>query len=181
MNNNKKFISELCPNKKTDLKRGFTLIELLVVIAIIGILSSIVYVSLGSARAKSKDKVVQTQLASMKMQAEIYYDQNNNSYSDICIALSSIRGFGGTGGPGLLKDTKDATAITSGIIVINNATQGTWQNVTCHATDSAWAVEAPTSKSAAGTPKMYCIDSKPGLVEEKTSNLLAGSYVCPTS
>lgn len=54
--------------------KGFTLIELLVVIAIIGILSSIVLVSMNSTRAKAKDARVQASIAQVRAIAETLYD-----------------------------------------------------------------------------------------------------------
>ncbi|HEU0085496.1 MAG TPA: prepilin-type N-terminal cleavage/methylation domain-containing protein [Candidatus Paceibacterota bacterium] len=60
-------------------KKGFTLIELLVVVAIIGILSSVVLVSLNSARSKSRDAKRQSDIRQIQSALEMYY-LDNGSY-----------------------------------------------------------------------------------------------------
>ncbi len=56
--------------------KGFTLIELLVVIAIIGILASIVMVSLSGAKSKSRDARRQADIKSIQLALSLYYSDN---------------------------------------------------------------------------------------------------------
>lgn len=58
--------------------KGFTLIELLVVIAIIGLLATIVLVSLNTARAKARDANRIADLKQIQLAVEMYYDDNGS-------------------------------------------------------------------------------------------------------
>jgi len=64
------------------MKKGFTLIELLVVIAIIGLLATIVLVSLNSARQKARDTRRISDLRQVALALEMYYD-DNRSYPSV--------------------------------------------------------------------------------------------------
>lgn len=57
-------------------QRGFTLIELLVVIAIIGLLSSVVFASLNSARGKARDARRLADAREIEKALELYYNDN---------------------------------------------------------------------------------------------------------
>ena len=61
---------------KINRYKGFTLIELLVVIAIIGVLASVVLVSLNSARVKARDTRRKADLKQINQALELYYDAN---------------------------------------------------------------------------------------------------------
>ena len=87
---------------------GFTLIELLVVIAIIGLLASIVLVSLNSARAKARDVRRMSNLKQLQLVLEMYFDSNNaypstgGSYWGVCVNGGS-------------RDTSGANAYIPGV------------------------------------------------------------------
>lgn len=79
--------------------RGFTLIELLVVIAIIGLLASIVLVSLSSARSKARDSRRIGDMRQVQLALEMYYDKSQ-TYPVGTVGHNSLYTLGTKGSPG---------------------------------------------------------------------------------
>ncbi len=141
-------------------QKGFTLIELLVVIAIIGILSSIVLVSLNTARSKGNDAKVKGQLSSIRAAAEIY-NTTNGSYGPTVTTCTT----------GMFVDPASASGLAA-LVATTNYPSGT--TLDCGSTGTAWSVAASLSSS-----QYWCVDST-GVSRGATSagtayNALTGS------
>ena len=93
-------------------KKGFTLIELLVVISIIGILASVVLISLNSARIKARDAQRKADLQQISKALELYYLDNGRYPGEVW--CDSSKGSSNVG-PCNPNATGDTWSTTSGI------------------------------------------------------------------
>ena len=117
------------PNKK-----GFTLVELLVVIAIIGILASIVVVSLSDQSDKANDAKIKASLSQLAAASVIYKGENNN-YANLFSDANVIR---------IIDGAAEATTIPA-------------DNVKSQASATQWVVSALLPSDGTGTT-IWCID-----------------------
>lgn len=147
---------------------GFTLIELLVVIAIIGILSSVILASLNAARNKGSNAGVRTALGSLRSQANLYYNDNNNygtaNAVNNCAAANTM----------FTLDTHFAAIIASlqnasGFAPVCNETT---------ASGGAWAISTQLKVADTGTTNTYLCTDANGVIKGYTSS--PGTVtVCP--
>jgi prepilin-type N-terminal cleavage/methylation domain-containing protein len=137
--------------------RGFTLIELLVVIAIIGVLSSAVLASLNSARNKSNNAVIKSNMANMRSQAEIHYDS-----------------YGSYSAPNICANT--TTGIANMITAVQSANGGTAPE--CNRATNAWAVQS-VLKQDEGSVHFWCVDSTGAVRGNSAAQTLSGATICP--
>ncbi len=178
-----------------DQDTGFTLIEMLVVVTIVGLLSSIAYTSVQSARIKATDKAIIASLEGISLQARAVYEKNG------CYATSvgACTGYLQRGGVAYIQAVRSGGGCLDGYVASNPNTHWLWfdpiirdtvtglvaiangmaDSVACtsSAQGRAWAISA---KLKSDPSKRWCVDSVRNsrmVVEGQYMGVIPGSMI----
>ena len=125
----------------------------MVFIASIGIFSAVVLASLNTARVKGNDAAIKASMDTIRTQAALYYDENNQSYLGFCTS----------------NEAQQALQSASSAHVSQMTTTPA---PNCFDTDAAWAASAALSTG------YFCVDST-GTGSITTTGLSQDEVSCP--
>ncbi|MBP9816573.1 MAG: type II secretion system protein [Candidatus Pacebacteria bacterium] len=154
--------------------RGFSLIELLTVIAIIGVLATVIVVSLSAARSKGIDAATKENLNTIRNQAELRHSNLGSYGQQVAVqstAITAAPAYNAAGINFFISDQQANRALAAALADGDSGYYAVGVN------GQSWAVAIET-KSVTG---YWCVDSQ-GTGKVITSTALGGgtaAAVCP--
>jgi hypothetical protein len=160
-------------NKDEIKGKNYAVLGLVIGILVI-IFFSYIFLFLSQRGLHRSPFTIESNMADIRAQAVIYYNENSNSYAGVCSALNTTQKHG------VKNYLEKVVAITAVKTTLNTDINiaGSPKYVTCHDTTTAWAAEAPlTGTTSDHSFSMFCVDST-GIAKVTNNNLVSNDTTC---